>query len=53
MIGEYDFMLKVVVKGLNDLTSFLMKELLDMPIVANIRDNILLQQIKLTTSLPL
>jgi len=53
MIGEYDFMLKVVAKSLNDLTSFLMKELLDMPIIANIRSNILLQQIKLTTALPL
>ena len=53
MIGEHDFMLKVVAKNLNDLTNFLMKELLDMPIVANIRSNILLQQIKLTTALPL
>jgi Lrp/AsnC family leucine-responsive transcriptional regulator len=53
MIGEYDFMLKVVAKNLNDLTNFMMKELLDMPIVANIRSNILLQQIKLTSTLPL
>lgn len=53
MIGEYDFMLKVVAKNLNDLTNFMMKELLDMPIVANIRSNILLQQIKMTTALPL
>ena len=53
MIGEYDFMLKVVAKNLNNLTNFMMNELLDMPIVANIRSNILLQQIKMTTSLPL
>jgi Lrp/AsnC family leucine-responsive transcriptional regulator len=51
--GDSDYILKVVSKDLNCFTSFIMDEILDLDIVANIRSTILLRQLKETTALPM
>lgn len=51
--GEADYVLRVVAADLKAFSQFLMHELLSLPLVAGVRSNILLEQLKFTTALPL
>lgn len=51
--GEADYVMRVVAPDLKAFSDFLMHELLNLPLVAGVRSNILLEQIKFTTELPL
>ena len=51
--GDADYMLKVVATDLKSLSDFMMHQLLNLKTVSNIRSNILLDQLKHTTVLPL
>ncbi len=53
MMGDFDYFLKVVAPDLKALNEFIMQQLLNAPIVRQIRSNILLQEIKATHVLPL
>ena len=52
-MGDFDYFLKVVAADLKALNDFIMQQLLNAPIVRQIRSNILLQEIKATHVLPL
>ena len=51
--GEADYLLRVVAADLKTFSDFLLYELQAMPFVATVRSNILLEQMKATTALPL
>ena len=51
--GEADYLLRVVAADLKTFSDFLLYELQAMPFVATVRSNILLEQMKATTVLPL
>ncbi|MFT6116999.1 MAG: Lrp/AsnC family leucine-responsive transcriptional regulator [Candidatus Azotimanducaceae bacterium] len=51
--GEEDYVLKVITHNLKEFSDFLMEHLMSLPIVASVRSNVLLQQLKSTTALPL
>jgi Lrp/AsnC family transcriptional regulator, leucine-responsive regulatory protein len=51
--GEYDYMLTVVVRNLDDYADFAMKRLLRMPGVKDVRSSFVLQNVKESTALPL
>tara|TARA_B100002003_G_C14090245_1_gene524406 strand:- start:908 stop:1372 length:465 start_codon:yes stop_codon:yes gene_type:complete len=51
--GGSDYLLRVTLPGLNDFSELLMKRLLALPMVAGVKSNILLQELKGTTQLPL
>ena len=51
--GDADYVLKVVARDLKAFNDFMMYRLLSLPMVANVRSNILLDQLKYTTRLPI
>jgi len=51
--GEEDYVLKVITHNLKEFSDFLMEHLMSLPIVASVRSNVLLQELKSTTALPL
>jgi Lrp/AsnC family leucine-responsive transcriptional regulator len=51
--GEEDYVLKVITHNLKEFSDFLMDHLMSLPIVASVRSNVLLQELKSTTALPL
>jgi Lrp/AsnC family leucine-responsive transcriptional regulator len=51
--GEYDYMLTVVVRNLDDYADFAMKRLLRMPGVKDVRSSFVLQSVKESSALPL
>lgn len=51
--GEADYLLRVVAADLKTFSDFLMHRLLRLPMVANVRSSILLDEVKSTTALPL
>jgi Lrp/AsnC family leucine-responsive transcriptional regulator len=51
--GEEDYVLKVITHNLKEFSDFLMDHLMSLPIVASVRSNVLLQELKGTTALPL
>jgi DNA-binding Lrp family transcriptional regulator len=51
--GEYDYLLKVVVRNRAHLEQFLMQKLTPVPGIDKIRTSIVLREIKSTTALPL
>ena len=51
--GEADYLLRVVAVDLKAFSDFLMHRLLRLPMVANVRSSILLDEVKSTTALPL
>jgi Lrp/AsnC family leucine-responsive transcriptional regulator len=51
--GEADYLLRVVAGDLKAFSDFLMHRLLRLPMVANVRSSILLDELKATTALPL
>ena len=51
--GEEDYVLKVITHDLKGFSDFLMDHLMSLPIVASVRSNVLLQELKSTTALPL
>ncbi|MDB9879009.1 Lrp/AsnC family transcriptional regulator [Pseudomonadales bacterium] len=51
--GEEDYVLKVITPNLKEFSDFLMDHLMSLPIVASVRSNVLLQELKGTTALPL
>ncbi len=53
VLGEADYVLRVVTKDLEELSDFLLHQLLRLGVVGNVKSTILLQQTKYTTALPL
>lgn len=51
--GDSDYLLRVVAPDLEALSGFLLDDLLGLPMVRSVRSNILLQELKATTVLPL
>jgi DNA-binding Lrp family transcriptional regulator len=51
--GEYDYLLKVVVRNRKDLEHLLMEELTPIPGVAHIHTSLVLNEVKAATALPL
>ncbi|MCX7174680.1 MAG: Lrp/AsnC family transcriptional regulator [Proteobacteria bacterium] len=51
--GEADYMLRVLVPDLASLSEFMMHKLLRLPGVSSVKSNVVLQEIKRTTRLPL
>ena len=51
--GEADYLLRVVAPDLKAFSDFLMRDLLNLPLATSVRSNILLEQVKFTTALPL
>lgn len=51
--GEYDYLLKVVVRNRKELESFLLERLTPAPGVARIHTSVVLSEVKYTTSLPI
>ncbi|MBC8258527.1 MAG: Lrp/AsnC family transcriptional regulator [SAR324 cluster bacterium] len=51
--GEYDYLLKVIVRDREDLEDFIVNRLMPIPGIARIRTSLVLREIKSTTSLPL
>jgi DNA-binding Lrp family transcriptional regulator len=51
--GEFDFLLKVVVRNRRDLERFVIQELTPVPGVARINTSLVLSEVKSTTALPL
>jgi DNA-binding Lrp family transcriptional regulator len=52
LTGEYDYLLKVVVRHRRDLERFLMQTLTPMPGMDKIRTSMVLTEIKMTTAVP-
>lgn len=50
--GDADYILKVVAADLKAFNDFMMYKLLSLPMVANVRSNLLLEALKSTTRLP-
>ncbi len=53
VLGEADYVLRVVTKDLEEFSDFLLHQLLRLRVVGNVKSTILLQQTKSTTALPL
>lgn len=53
LTGEYDYLLKVVVRHRKDLEQFVVNELTPIPGIARIHTSLVLSEIKSTTALPL
>ena len=53
MTGTYDYLLRVVVKDLKSLQTFITDQLAGIPHVANLRSSIALKQVKYKTALPI
>lgn len=51
--GEFDYLLKVVVRNREDLQRFVVQELTPIPSVARINTSLVLSEIKSTTALPI
>ena len=51
--GEADYFLEVVVPDMERYRKFLVGKLLELPIVRDVRSNIVIQSLKADTSLPL
>jgi len=51
--GDEDYLMRAITPSLQDFSDFLMKRLLALPIVSGVRSNILLQELKDSTTLPL
>lgn len=51
--GDSDYLLRVVAPDLEEFSNFLLNQLLSLPMVRAVRSNILLQELKSTTMLPL
>lgn len=51
--GESDYALKVVTTDLQAFAAFLRERMLSLPVVASVRTNVLLEELKSTTALPL
>jgi DNA-binding Lrp family transcriptional regulator len=51
--GEYDYMLKVVVRNRKHLETFLIETLTPVPAMDKIRTSLVLSQLKCTTALPI
>lgn len=51
--GEADYLLRIVAPDLKAFSDFLMHRLMRLPMVANVRSSILLDELKATTALPL
>ena len=52
MSGEWDYLLRIVVRDVADYERFLMRDLLNQPMVANAASHFALSQVKYTTALP-
>jgi DNA-binding Lrp family transcriptional regulator len=52
MSGEWDYLVRVVVRDVADYERFLMRELLKHPTIANAASHFALSQVKYTTALP-
>ncbi len=50
--GEFDYLLKVLVRNHHDLESFLVEKLTPLPGVDRIRTSVVLREVKCTTSVP-
>lgn len=53
VVGEADYLLRIVVPDLGALSAFVMKRLMQVPGVENVRSNIVLTAFKRSTALPL
>ncbi|RMH87281.1 MAG: Lrp/AsnC family transcriptional regulator [Calditrichaeota bacterium] len=53
LTGEYDYLLKVVVRNRRDLKRFVVDSLTPIPGIARIHTSLVLTQVKFTTALPL
>ncbi len=53
LTGEYDYLLKVVVRNRQELQYFVMNKLTPIPGIARIYTSVVLQEIKSTTALPM
>ncbi|NBT33524.1 MAG: Lrp/AsnC family transcriptional regulator [Rhodobacteraceae bacterium] len=53
MTGDSDYMVRLVVKDMDSLQQFIVKELTTIPGVANIRSSFALKQVKYKTALPM
>ena len=53
LTGEYDYLLKVVVRNRKDLEQFVVNQLTPIPAIARIHTSLVLSEIKSTTALPL
>ncbi len=53
MAGDWDYLLRVVVRDLDEFHDFLMDKLGRIPGVANVKSSIAVKQVKYTTELPL
>lgn len=53
MTGEADYLLRVLVRDVEALEQFIVKELTRIPGIANIRSSVALKQVKYETALPL
>jgi len=53
MTGDSDYMVRLVVKDMDSLQQFIVKELTTIPGVANIRSSFALKQVKYKTALPI
>jgi DNA-binding Lrp family transcriptional regulator len=51
--GEYDYLLKIVVRNRAELERFVVKRLTPIPGIARIHTSLVLSEVKLTTALPL
>jgi DNA-binding Lrp family transcriptional regulator len=51
--GEYDYLLKVVVRGRHELERFIVDRLTPIPGVAKVQTSLVLRELKATTALPL
>jgi len=51
--GDEDYLMRTIAPSLQDFSDFLMKRLLALAIVSGVRSNILLQELKDSTTLPL
>ena len=51
--GEFDYILKVVLRDRRDLERFLINELSNVPFIARIQTSIVIREVKSTTTLPL
>ena len=52
LTGEFDYLLKVVIRNREDLERFVMDQLTPMPGVARVHTSLVLTEVKSTTSLP-
>ena len=51
--GEEDYMIKVVVKGIQEYEQFLLKKLATIPAISRIKSNVVLSTIKYSTKIPI